>query len=96
MLAGMLLHQIEPTVKIYLARHDAAHFQGFVAQVDDLLAPLLHIGDLGIAQSAGIAGLPAPFRVKSGLFQNHPKSGITFFAGYHRGRKLHQILVFVI
>ena len=93
MLAGMLLHGVQPCRPVDAPLHRAAHGQRRVGGVKDGLAVGMHRPHGGVPQAAGIAGLAAAFGVESGAVQHHGVAAGSRGAGQHGGGKGLQVRV---
>ena len=67
MLAGVLLHQVEPTLPVNGAGHLLPRRKGSVTGVNDRVCPGVDLQHVDAAQHAGVVGLAAALGVEGGL-----------------------------
>ena len=96
MLTGVLLHQIKPALPIDAAGNGFTYGNGLIAQMDDGFALFPDGQNPTFVQNAGITGLAAPFRIKSGGIQGDLPTFFCLFAIGHLGGKFRQMAVFVV
>ena len=86
-LAGVLLHAVQPVVHVQQALHGAADFQRRIGQVGDDPLLGLHVQHVGPVQGAPVGRLAAAFGEEGGLVQHHLKLALLFGggAGQHAG-----------
>ena len=95
-LAGVLLHVVEPPRPVDMAADLRAHGQRPVAQVGDDAVLLVHVQHPGVPQRAVVGGLPAALRVKGRAVEHHRKAAGHGGAAYDlRGEILHIGIYFV-
>ena len=97
-LAGVLLHTVQPVLHVQHALHGAAGLQGRIGQVGDDPLPGLYVQHIGPAQGAPVGRLAAALGEEGGLVQHHLKPALLFGrgAGQHVGSKAVQVGVVVV
>ena len=70
MLAGVLLHGVQPPRPVQTARNGLPHGQRGIGEVGHGFAVGAHVQHLGAAQRAEVTGLAAPLREKRRAIQN--------------------------
>ena len=86
-LAGVLLHVVQPPGPVNPALHRAAHRQRRGGAVQNGALPHAGFGHGHVVQRAGVAGLAAAFRVEGGPVQLHRVPRFPGGAGHHPGGK---------
>ncbi len=73
MLAGVLLHVIQPARRIDLALHRRSHRDGFADEVQNraVVIPIQHVDDVASTQAAAIEGLATGCGIEGGAIEDH-------------------------
>ena len=95
-LAGMLLHQVEPVGVVHDALHGLANGQGRSHPMEDPLPLLMDMEHLHAAQGAPVGGLSAALGVEGGAVQLDLKALLRFRTIHNNGGKLCQTAVGVV
>ena len=88
MLAGVLLHVVEPAGPVDAPGDGLPNFHSLVAGVENDPVLLVDVGDGRASQSAVVCGLSAALGVKGSAVQHHFEAVFGLLTGQDRGGEL--------